>query len=137
MFVFIEQEASGCVSDPEIERIIQAKMHRMMTPPRTVLNADDRTFDSMLSAHQYVLADFWAEWCGPCRTMHPIFDEMCKKYDAVQFVRVNVDSSPLISTRYRVQSIPTFIMFHNGVLVDRMLGAVGAPGLHRMCKQCT
>ena len=79
--------------------------------------------------------DFWAEWCGPCKSMHPIFTRMAKKYKQIRFARVNVDDVQDIAMKYGVQSIPTFIMFKNGEIVDKMVGAVGEPGIHMICKK--
>ena len=81
------------------------------------------------------MIDFWAEWCGPCKSMHPIFTRMAKKYKQVRFARVNVDDAQDIAVKYDVQSIPTFIMFKNGEIVNRMVGAVGEPGIHMICKK--
>jgi thioredoxin 1 len=67
--------------------------------------------------------------------MHPIFTRMAKKYKQVRFARVNVDDAQDIAMKYGVQSIPTFIMFKNGEIVDRMVGAVGEPGIHMICKK--
>src|SRR3989338_7059016 len=94
----------------------------------SVVDLDQANFDQVVSGG-LVLVDFWAEWCGPCKSMHPIFDRMSKKYRHVKFARVNVDKSQDIAMRFAVQSIPTFIMFKNGQPVDRMVGAVGEPGI--------
>ncbi len=82
-----------------------------------------------------VLVDFWAEWCGPCKSMHPIFTRMAKKYKQVRFARVNVDNAQDIAMKYGVQSIPTFIMFKNGEIANQMVGAVGESGIHTICKK--
>ena len=82
-----------------------------------------------------LLVDFWAEWCGPCKSMHPIFTRMAKKYKQVRFARVNVDNAQDISMKYGVQSIPTFIMFKKGEIANTMVGAVGEPGIHMICKK--
>ena len=92
-------------------------------------------FDQIVSAENPTLVDFWAEWCGPCKSMHPIFESLSKKYPNVKFARVNVDQNQNISTKFAVQSIPTFIMFKSGQIVDKMMGAVGAPGIHMICKK--
>ena len=101
----------------------------------SVLDLDQTNFDQIILGGGLVLVDFWAEWCGPCRSMHPIFDRMSKKYKHIKFARVNVDKCQDISMRFSVQSIPTFIMFKNGQPVDKMMGAVGEPGIHMIAKK--
>lgn len=130
------------MEDPEIEKIKQRKLAEMLKQQSdvmaqaqiSVIDLDQANFDQTISGG-LVLVDFWAEWCGPCKSMHPIFDRMSKKYRHIKFARVNVDKCQDIAMRFAVQSIPTFIMFKNGQLVDRMVGAVGEPGIHMIAKK--
>ena len=130
--------------DAEIARIMQKKLAEMMLKqteqplPRIdpgVSDLNDANFDRTVSAENLTLVDFWAEWCGPCKSMHPVFESLSKKYPKVKFARVNVDQNQNISAKFAVQSIPTFIMFKSGQILDRMMGAVGAPGIHMICKK--
>ena len=100
-----------------------------------VMEVTSQNFNQEIINNNLVLVDFWAEWCGPCKSLHPIFTRMAKKYKQVRFARVNVDDAQDIAMKYGVQSIPTFIMFKNGEIVDRMVGAVGEPGIHMICKK--
>lgn len=71
-----------------------------------------------------VLVDFWAEWCGPCRMVGPIVDELAEAYDGkVKVGKLNVDEEPEIAQQFGVMSIPTLILFKNGEVVDQMVGA--------------
>ena len=126
--------------DPEIERIKQRKLEEMLrqqSQPKymDVTELGGADFDGVVSAENPTLVDFWAEWCGPCKMMHPVFESLSKKYPSVRFARVNVDQNQNIAMRYGVQSIPTFLMFQSGKVVDKMVGAVGAPGIHMICKK--
>lgn len=132
--------------DPEIERIKKRKLDEMMNRKkndqhpvlegeRGVVSLDGSNFDSVVSDTKPTLVDFWAEWCGPCKMMHPVFESLSKNYPGIKFARVNVDSNQNIAIRFAVQSIPTFIMFRSGQPVDKMMGAVGAPGIHMICKK--
>ena len=127
--------------DPEIAKIMQKKMEEMLKPkPEPVIepgiiDLNESNFDQIVSAENPTLVDFWAEWCGPCKSMHPVFESLSKKYPNVKFARVNVDNNQNISMKFGVQSIPTFIMFKSGQIVDKMMGAVGAPGIHMICKK--
>ena len=107
-------------------------MIRQETP---VLELNSLNFDDSLLKNKLLLVDFWAEWCGPCKTMHPIFSRMARKYDHVRFARLNVDNSQDIARKFGVQSIPTFIMFKDGEIMQQMVGAVGEPGIHMICKK--
>ena len=125
--------------DPEIAKIMQRKLEEMLKPePKIepgIIDLNNSNFDQVISAENPTLVDFWAEWCGPCKSMHPVFESLSKKYPNVKFARVNVDQNQNISMRFAVQSIPTFIMFKSGQIVDKMMGTVGAPGIHMICKK--
>ncbi len=127
--------------DPEIEKIKQRKLEEMLKQqngPKVepeIIDLNESNFDQIVSAENPTLVDFWAEWCGPCKSMHPVFESLSKTYPNVKFARVNVDNNQSIYMRFSVQSIPTFIMFKAGQIVDKMMGAVGAPGIHMICKK--
>lgn len=132
---------SALSDDPEIEKIMKRKLDEMLKQQdkpkkeQVIIDLNETNFDQIISAESPTLVDFWAEWCGPCKSMHPVFESLSKKYPNVRFTRVNVDNNQNIAMRFAVQSIPTFIMFKSGQIIDRMMGAVGAPGIHMICKK--
>ncbi|MDA1182635.1 MAG: thioredoxin [Bacteroidetes bacterium] len=78
----------------------------------------------VLQSDKPVLVDFWAEWCGPCRMIGPVVDELANEYDGKAVIgKLNVDENPDISTNYAVRSIPTLLVFKNGQIVDKIVGA--------------
>ena len=127
--------------DPEIEKIKQKRLEEMIrqqSQPQIqpgIIDLNDTNFTQIITAENSTLVDFWADWCGPCKMMHPIFESLSKKYPKIKFARVNVDQNQNIAMRFAVQSIPMFIMFKSGQIVDKMMGAVGAPGIHMICKK--
>jgi thioredoxin 1 len=90
-----------------------------------VIHSGTQNFDAdVLESQVPVFVDFWAEWCGPCRIIGPIIDDLAKEFDGkVKFVKVNVDENGEISDRYQIQAIPTLIVFKNGQQVNRIVGA--------------
>ena len=92
-----------------------------------VTNITEATFDEIVnSATAPVVVDFWAEWCGPCKMIAPILDEIATEQgDSVKITKLNVDENPSIAQRYGVMSIPTLLVFRDGEVDKRIVGAKG------------
>ena len=94
-----------------------------MTLPTPVTDQD---FDQqVLEADTVVLVDFWAEWCGPCKMVAPVLDDLSQEYDGkIKFTKVDVDENPQTAMKYGIRSIPTLLVFKDGSPVDQVVGAV-------------
>ena len=87
--------------------------------------ATNTSFDELLQSEKLVIVDFWATWCGPCRMLSPLLDEVeAEMADKVEVVKVNVDDADEVAMRFRIMSIPTLLFFKNGQMVDRSVGAM-------------
>jgi thioredoxin 2 len=101
-----------------------------------IVETDAGGFDEEIVASVPVLVDFWAPWCGPCRMVSPIVEQMGSDYAGrLKVVKLNVDEAPAISGRYGVQGIPLLVVIHDGREVDRVVGAVPAERLKQMLER--
>ena len=123
------------IQKKQLEDLVKQQNLNNILDKTPVIELTSENFNREMANNDLLLVDFWAEWCGPCKSMHPIFTRMAKKYKRVRFARVNVDNAQDIASKYGVQSIPTFIMFKNGEIANTMVGAVGEPGIHMICKK--
>lgn len=95
-----------------------------------IVDASDQTITSALDTKLLVLIDLWAPWCGPCRMVAPVLEQLASTYAGrIKVVKVNVDDNPRAAQTYDARSIPTLIFAKNGTVVDRVIGAQPAPAL--------
>ena len=130
-------EVTVAMEDKELEKIKEEKIKKMLDQAKSgVVKLTSSSFDSFLNTGLPVLVDFWADWCMPCRMMAPIMEELSQAYAGkVLFGKVNVDENSQIASRYGIMSIPHFLVFKNGTLVDKIVGAVGRDPLENAIKK--
>jgi thioredoxin 1 len=125
--------------DEEMDKIRQAKLREMMKKSKSFeekalmnkpVEVTDATFNETVQNHPLVVIDCWAAWCGPCRMIAPVIEELAREYAGkVVFGKLNVDKNRLVTMQYQIMSIPTLMVFNHGKLVDRIMGALPKPVL--------
>ncbi len=125
------------MEDKELEKIKEKKIKKMLDQAKAdVVKLTSSTFDSFINTGLPVLVDFWADWCMPCRMMAPVMEELAQAYiGKALFGKVNVDENSQIASRYGIMSIPHFLIFKNGTLVEKIVGAVGRDPLENAIKK--
>jgi thioredoxin 1 len=129
--------------DKELERIRRSKFKDLigklshgdekLSVKDKPVDLEDSTFKKFVREHPLVVVDCWAPWCGPCRIVSPIVDELARDYAGkIAFGKLNTDDNPGVTTEYSIMSIPTLLVFKNGALVDRIIGARPRAALEQM-----
>ena len=93
-----------------------------------IVEASDATFDTVTTENEWVLVDFWAPWCGPCKMIAPVLEQIADERENLTIAKVNVDHNQNSPGRFGVRGIPTLVLFHNGEPVDQHSGAMQKGG---------
>jgi thioredoxin 1 len=127
------------LKDDELERIKRRKLEEMirgssgragkvgptLKASGKPIDLTDTTFTNFVKENAVAVVDCWAPWCGPCRLVSPVIEELARDYAGrVAFGKLNVDQNPILANKYGIMSIPTLLVFKNGILIDRIIGAM-------------
>jgi thioredoxin 1 len=116
-------------SDDELERLRQKRLREMQESSLQkdsgkIIEVNDANLMSTVNSHAFVVIDFWAEWCGPCRMVSPVIEELAREYAGrVTFAKCNVDENNRSAAGFNIAAIPTILLFANGQMVERITGA--------------
>ena len=89
----------------------------------SVIKVNQNNFDEILASEKPALLDFYADWCGPCRMVAPILDEIAEEREDIKVCKVDIDEQPELASRYRVMSVPTLMVLKNGQIMEQSIGA--------------
>ena len=132
----MEDEELRIINEKRMKRLQQIVNEKeLLKNIKEPLNLDDSNFAQTINKYPLLLVDFWAPWCGPCRMMSPIIDQVGKEYIGKLVVgKVNVDENPNISGQFGISSIPTLILFKRGQVVNNIIGSVSKSRIDEMVK---
>ena len=132
----MEDEELRIINEKRMKKLQQIVNEKeLLKNSKEPLNLDDSNFAQTINKYPLLLVDFWAPWCGPCRMMSPIIDQVGKEYIGKLVVgKVNVDENPNISGQFGISSIPTLILFKRGQVVNNIIGSVSKSRIDEMVK---
>lgn len=132
----MEDEELKIINEKRMKNLQQILNEKeLMKNIKDPLNLDDSSFFQTISKFPLLLVDFWAPWCGPCRMMSPLIDQVGKEYMGKLVVgKVNVDENPTISRQFGISSIPTLILFKKGQAVNKIIGSVSKNKIDEMVR---
>lgn len=132
----MEDEELKIINEKRMKKLQQIMNEKgLLKNIKDPLNLDDSNFTQTINKFPLLLVDFWAPWCGPCRTMSPLIDQIGKEYMGKLVVgKVNVDENPTISRQFGISSIPTLILFKRGQAVNKIIGSVSKNKIDEMVR---
>ena len=132
----MEDEELRIINEKRMKKLQQIVNEKeLLKNIKEPLNLDDSNFAQTINKYPLLLIDFWAPWCGPCRMMSPIIDQVGKEYIGKLVVgKVNVDENPNISRQFGISSIPTLILFKRGQAVNNIIGSVSKSRIDEMVR---
>lgn len=120
-----EDEELGRIRQRKLRQLIKKAKETEKTTPNKPVEVTDANFAETILSHSLVVVDCWASWCAPCHMVAPIIEEMARDYAGrILFGKLNVDENREVPVRYQITSIPTMLVFKNGKVVDRIVGAM-------------
>jgi thioredoxin 1 len=132
----LEDEELRLINEKRMKKLQQLINEKeLLRNIREPLNLEDTTFFQTINKFPIMLVDFWAPWCGPCRMMSPIIDQIGKDYLGKLVIgKINVDENPLIARQFSISSIPTLMLFKRGKEVNKIIGSVSKNKIDEMVK---
>jgi thioredoxin 1 len=132
----LEDEELRLINEKRMKKLQQLINEKeLLRNIREPLNLEDTTFFQTINKFPIMLVDFWAPWCGPCRMMSPIIDQIGKDYLGKLVIgKINVDENPLIARQFSISSIPTLMIFKRGKEVNKIIGSVSKNKIDEMVK---
>ena len=132
----MEDEELKIINEKRMKKLQQIMNEKeLLKNIKDPLNLDDSNFSQTIDKFPLLLVDFWAPWCGPCRMMSPLIDQIGKDYVGRLVVgKVNVDENPTVSRQFGISSIPTLILFKRGQTVNKIIGSVSKNKIDEMVR---